>query len=102
MLNKIKDISGAILFETLIGAVVLGLFFSIVGIAGYYETHYTMDCTVLEVGQDYEVLLLDKTGQEWFIYADGVAVDDDVKVTFFDNGTVSRFDDVVEKIKIKG
>lgn len=69
-----------------------------VGRVGYYETHYTMDCIVINVENDI-VTVVDLTCQEWDFIGEDFQVDDVVKVTFKHYGESSRFDDVIEKVE---
>lgn len=84
-----------------LGLVVLIIFFTLYGIAGYNDTHYTMGGTVIEVGENNEVTVEDTAGYVWDIYADNVIVGDNIKMTYDNKGTINvREDDVVIDIKV--
>ena len=72
------------------------------GITGWYECHYTLDCEVIEVNDEYSVFV-DKAGEEW----EWTNEDDDefiegdrVELTMFDNHTHTMKDDEIEKVVI--
>lgn len=69
------------------------------GIAGWIDTHYTMDCEVDYV--DGEIItVLDKTGNLWDFCGEGFHKGDRVKVTFFNNTTDhTRYDDEIIKVE---
>lgn len=69
------------------------------GIAGWVDTHYTMNCEVDNV--DGEIItVLDGTGNLWDFCGDGFYEGDLVKVTFFNNTTDStRYDDEIIKVE---
>lgn len=69
------------------------------GIAGWVDTHYTMDCEIDNV--DGEIItVLDGTGNLWDFCGDGFHKGDRVKVTFFNNTTDStRYDDEIVKVE---
>lgn len=70
------------------------------GIAGWYETHYTIEAKVIDIEADGCVVVEDTTGNIWADYAEGFRIGDKVKVTFFTNYTdETRKDDIIEKIK---
>ena len=70
------------------------------GIAGYIENHYTMTCVVDTINND-DVTVIDQTGNLWGFYGDGFNAGDRVKVTFYNNTTLSfREDDEITKVKI--
>lgn len=71
------------------------------GIAGWFDTHYTINCEIDNV--DGEVItVIDQTGNLWDFCGDGFHKGDRVKVTFFNNTTDStRYDDEIIKVEKK-
>lgn len=65
------------------------------------ESQYSMDGIIIDVNSD-EILVEDITGNIWAFEGKGYAVDDIVRVTFFNNHTDNtRLDDeIIEVIKI--
>lgn len=60
--------------EILMEIIVLLIITTVIGLAGYIETHYTRkDCVVVEVEQGL-VTVLDTTGNEWYYYVDSDAL----------------------------
>ena len=69
------------------------------GIVGGMETHYSMNGVVLSSSAD-EVIVRDGSGEEWSFYGEGYKKGENVKITFFTNGTDNkREDDEIVKIK---
>lgn len=81
------------------GIIIILVIFLILGICGYIETHYTMECRVTDTQGD-KIKIKDSVGQTFVFYGQGYEVDDKVKVTFENNCTDNiRKDDKVVKIK---
>lgn len=86
--------------ETALGLLGVTIFFFAIGIAGYIENHYSMDCVV-----DYykgEKCIIDEVGMAWSDdRVEEFAVGDTVRVLFDTNTTDStRYDDIVAKISL--
>lgn len=80
----------------IVGVIAMGSFYAV----GYFETHYSMKCKIVNVNNvDNSVVLLDETGNEWEAYAEELEQGDTVKVVFDNNMTESRLDDKVIDIK---
>ena len=80
----------------IVGVTAMGSFYAV----GYFETHYSMKCKIVEVDNvNNSVVLLDETGNEWKAYAEELEQGDIVKVIFDNNMTESRLDDKVINIK---
>ena len=69
-------------------------------INGYNENYYTMNCEVIEIAEDDLIFIVDPTGNEWGVCADGFHLGDTVKATFFNNLTNNRGDDEVTNLII--
>ena len=79
-----------------VGIIAMGSFYAV----GYFETHYSMKCKIIDVDNiNNSVVLLDETGNEWEAYAEELERGDIVKVVFDNNMTESRLDDKVINIK---
>ena len=86
--------------SVLLGVVFFFLIFGVSGIAGGIESHYTMKGIVLSSSAD-EIIVRDKTGEEWGFYGDGFTAGDNVRITFFTNGTDNnREDDEITNVKV--
>lgn len=81
--------------------IIIICFIILPGIAGWFDTHYTMNCEVDNV--DGEVItVIDQTGNLWDFCGDDFHRGDRVKVTFFNNTTDStRYDDEIIKVEKK-
>jgi len=72
------------------------------GIAGYFEHHYTRQAEVVEVCGDV-VLVEDTCGFEWEFYGEDFEVGQQVEMKMHTNYTHGEiFDDVIEKVEIRG
>lgn len=81
-------------------AIVVIVFVLLPGICGNLETHYTREATVICVNED-EVIVNDKTGNEWAFYGTGYTEGDTVKMKMFTNYTDSNiYDDEIVNVKI--
>lgn len=87
--------------ETLVGiCLVIIMFIILPCIGGYIDTHYTMDCEIKENNNDI-ITVKDATNNLWEFYGEGYHKGDIVKVTFYNNTTLSsREDDEITKVKI--
>lgn len=54
--------------------------------ACWYQTHYTRDCIVIEVTDDY-VMVKDKQHNYWKFVGDGFEIGQVVRLTFYNNHT---------------
>lgn len=82
-----------------LGIMLLEGFVGIVGIAGYIETHYTMECEVVEIDGNITTLE-DSTGNFWEVENEDLELNQTYKVTFFGGSTVNRLDDEIVKIRV--
>jgi len=82
-----------------IGALVVVL---ILGIAGWYETHYTITGTVVEVNTFQELVTVeDNDGNLWEFYGTNFQVNDTVKMVMDTNCTYNDIeDDEIEKVNV--
>lgn len=82
--------------------IVLLVFVVCSGIVGYIETHYNRQGVVVEVNiEAQEVVVLDKTYNEWVFYGKGYEVGDTVTMLMFTNYTDNIInDDTIEKVKV--
>ncbi len=88
MLNKIKG--------TIIIILVL---FILPGIAGWYDTHYRTEAEIVAKNKNV-ITLLDTTGNLWeYETTETYKIGDKVNVTFDNNTTDNRKDDIITKIK---
>lgn len=87
--------------QTLLGCVFfMAVVFSALCIVGNYETHYTTD-GVIKATSANKILVEDKSGNEWYFEGDGYMMGDNVRLTFFTNGTDrNRKDDELIKVKV--
>ena len=69
------------------------------GIVGGMETHYSMKGIVLSSSAN-EVFVRDGSGEEWSFYGDEYKKGENVKITFYTNGTDNkREDDEIVKVE---
>lgn len=80
-----------------IAFVILFILIALKGI--YYIHHYTMDCVVVDV-EAQNVVVEDTTGNVWEFYGNDYLIGDKISVTFYDNGTDNRKDDIIEKVEL--
>lgn len=100
MTNKrMAEITRQMVLEVLGGTIILLFLLGLMLCAGYVESHYTMDATVTDIQGADIVTFCDNTDNEWVVYTDGYKVGDKVTLTFFDNNTVTRYDDQVINFK---
>lgn len=91
--------------ENICGVVVFVAFIAIIGIAGYWDTHYTetMEVTNVFVFLDEKTVVVeDSQGEKWKIPVDfdtEVEVGQKAKVYFFNNETTRTDDDYIDDIK---
>ena len=72
---------------------------AILGAAGWYETHYTLTGTVVDVNTTREIVTVeDENGNLWDFYGTGFSVNDNVKMCMDTNCTANIYDDEIEKI----
>lgn len=77
----------------------LAVFLLILGRLGYYETHYFMTGTVLEISNDFSILL-DESGETWEIENPSLELNEQIKITFNNNGTeLNRYDDIITSVE---
>lgn len=94
LFNK-KNVTNFICFMGLISFLLLST-----SIVHYYETHYTMNATVVGVNKDI-VLVEDNTGNLWEFYGTGFQIDNKVSVKFYTSETDhTREDDQVKNVSI--
>lgn len=80
----------------ILGIIVLTIFFVGLEIVGYYESHYTMKATIVDIESDGVYVAEDATQNLWAFEGEGFNVDDEVKIKFYDAGlTFTREDDEV-------
>ena len=85
--------------DTVIGILLIGVFIFIMGVAGYIETHYTREATIVDVVSD-EVVVIDEFGNEWSFIGDGYKVNDNVTLVIYNNTTMNTtVDDEIIDIK---
>lgn len=87
--------------ENLVGfCLVIVMFIIFPCIGGYIDTHYAMNCEVKETNNDI-ITIKDATNNFWEFYGEEYRKGDLVKVTFYNNTTLSfREDDEITKVKI--
>lgn len=91
--------------ENICGVVVFVAFIAIIGIAGYWDTHYTETMKVTNVFvflDEKTVVVEDAQGEKWKIPVDfdtEVEVGQNAKVYFFNNETTRTDDDYIDDIK---
>ncbi len=82
----------------MLGMLVIVGFVVLVGIAGYIETHYTMECEVVKI-EGNVITLEDKVGYLWEVEDENLEMNKTYKVEFSTNDTTDRTDDKITKIK---
>lgn len=90
--------------QIILSIVVFVVLFLVMGISGWYECHYTLDCNVAEINTEYSTFVTER-GDEftWFNEDDDSFVEGDtVRLTMFDNHTANIKDDEIEKIVVCG
>ena len=90
-MRMIKDIACGVL----IMVIILGM----MGWAGYMETTYDLQGTVVECNANIATVE-DTRGHLWEYETEKVSKGDNVKITFFDNHTHRIYDDEIVKIKV--
>jgi len=79
--------------------IIFAIFFIIPGIAGWYETHYTMNAEAVACENGQTMIFVDKTGNTWAYDTTEIKIGDKVKILFDTNYTdETRKDDIIEKI----
>ena len=93
-MKKIRDI--------VIGVVSALVVMLILGIAGWYETHYTITGTVVKVNTFQELVTVeDNDGNLWEFYGTDFKISDTVKMVMDTNCTYNDIeDDEIEKVNI--
>ncbi len=91
-------------FEILAVVAFLVGMFVVLGIVGYTELHYSMDATVIELGNSNRVIVVDdKTNNEWCFYGTDFKIGDKVTLKMYTNETdLIKTDDVIENVERKG
>ena len=85
--------------DTVIGILLIGVFIFIMGVAGYIETHYTREATVVKINED-EIIVEDSIQHHWVFYGEDYKIGDKIKMTMFNNYTDSNiYDDKIIKVK---
>ena len=85
--------------DTVIGILLIGIFIFIMGVAGYIETHYTREVTVVKINED-EIVVEDSIQHHWVFYGEDYKIGDKIKMTMFNNYTDSNiYDDKIIKVK---
>ena len=85
--------------DTVIGILLIGVFIFIMGVAGYIETHYTREATVIKINED-EIVVEDSIHHHWVFYGKDYKIGDKIKMTMFNNYTDSNiYDDKIIKVK---
>lgn len=99
--NPIKNVLRAILSYVLPFVLVSIVFLTLLGVAGYSETHYSTVAEVLSV-EDNSILLVDGAGYVWEITdRPELHKGDMVKIKFFNNTTdYTREDDEIIKVTL--
>ena len=88
--------------NAIIGTALFTGAFLMIGRIGYYETHYEQNGKIRTITENL-ITVEDTTGNLWEFYGEGYTEGEELKITFFDGGTVDLTDDQiveVEKIKI--
>ena len=81
------------------GIMVLSIFCMGLTIVSYYESHYTMKATIVDIESDGVYVAEDATQNLWAFEGENFNIDDEVKITFYDsNLTFTRKDDEVVKV----
>lgn len=81
------------------GIMVLSIFWMGLMIVSYYESHYTMKATIVDIESDGVYVAEDATQNLWAFEGENFNIDDEVKITFYDsNLTFTRKDDEVVKV----
>lgn len=82
------------------GLAFMAIVFGAVSIVGTYETHYTTEGVIIATSAN-EILVEDKHGNQWYFKGDGYMMGDNVRLTFFTNGTDrNKQDDELVKVKV--
>lgn len=84
--RKIRN--GMITTAIIIGAIVT------IGRIGYYETHYEQNGKIRNVTENL-ITVEDTTGNLWEFYGEGYTEGEELKITFFDGGTLDLEDDQI-------
>ena len=82
----------------MLGMLVIVGFVVLVGIAGYIETHYTMECEVVKI-EGNVITLEDEVGYLWEVEDENLEMNKTYKVEFSTNDTTDRTDDKITKVK---
>lgn len=87
--------------QAILGVMCILLFFLIMGIVGWYETHYSMQGKVVEVNKDF-VVIEDITQNQWMVdNDDNLNMHDKVKIKFDNNFTDgTRTDDIITEVEL--
>lgn len=95
MLNKMLIAIAKFIFITLIFIIPAGL-------VGNIETHYNREGVVIEVNEKTEeVVILDKSKNEWVFYGTGYEEGDRVTMKMFNGYTDNAmYDDEIVKVKV--
>jgi len=81
------------------GIMVLSIFCMGLTVVSYYESHYTMKATIVDIESDGVYVAEDATQNLWAFEGENFNIDDEVKITFYDsNLTFTRKDDEVVKV----
>lgn len=81
------------------GVLIMVITLGMMGWAGYMETTYDLQGTVVECHANM-VTVEDTRGHLWEYETEKVSKGDNVKITFFDNHTHRIYDDEIVKIKV--
>ena len=81
---------------TIVGVTIVVL---LMGIVGYLETHYEMECEVVKVTTT-ETVFEDNVGHRWAVENTDYKLNKTYTVLFNTMGTDNRQDDEIEKISI--
>lgn len=85
--------------EKILTTIIFVGFIIVLGIVGNIQTTYKMDAMVTSV-QGEKVNIIDGDGDKWTFYGEGFEEGDMVRVTMFNNDTMTFKDDTIEKVKI--
>ena len=81
------------------GVVAMAIFCIGLSVISYYETHYTMQATVVDIETNDTVLIEDTTGNLWAFEGKGFKINDEVNVKFYNaESTFTRKDDEVMEV----
>jgi hypothetical protein len=94
----ISDIK-AVVSYLLLATILFGPFLLLFGFAGYIESHYTVDATIVEI-EDNVYTVEYPNGHQFQFTLDEYEVGDEVKLYMDNNHTDGSSDDTIYKVKI--